>query len=86
MCHYPLPNMPLFVTDFHGLYIFNGKEIVAMKTPIDNFIKQNQAFCAATDGNKIVYGTVARGIIIHDLEKRATLTSTLTQAYKTIRY
>lgn len=67
----PYRNMPLFVTDFHGLYIFNGKEIVAMKTPIDNFLKQNQAFCAATDGNKIVYGTVARGIIIHDLEKES---------------
>lgn len=62
-------NMPLFVTDFYGLYLFDGQNIIPLKTPIDNFLKQNQAFCAATNGNKIVYGTVARGIIIHDLIK-----------------
>lgn len=67
----PYRNRPLFVTDFHGMYIFDGKEITAIKTPIDNFLKQNQVFCAATNGKKIVYGTVARGIIIHDLRNES---------------
>ena len=34
---------------------------------VDNFLKQNQVFCATTNGKQIVYGTVQRGIVIQDL-------------------
>lgn len=63
----PYKDISLFVTDFHGLYTFDGHSVRQEKTEADEFLKRNQAFCAATNGKKIVYGTVAGGIIIQEL-------------------
>lgn len=64
----PYMSKTLFVTDFHGLYTFDGESIEPETTAISDFIKRNQAFCAATNGEKTVFGTVAGGIVIQELK------------------
>ena len=58
----------LFITDFYGMYIFDGEKTEPFKTDIDEFIKNNQVFCATTNGKQIAIGTVGKGVIIGDLE------------------
>ncbi len=57
----------LFVTDFHGLYIYDGTGVKPFHTDIDDFLKENQVFCAATNEREIVFGTVNNGIVIKDI-------------------
>lgn len=57
----------LFVTSFNGVFQFDGISITPYKTGIDDFLKQNQVFCATTNGEKIVFGTVQRGIAVQNL-------------------
>lgn len=57
----------LFVTDFDGIYVYDGAGIEPMHTDIDGFLKENQVFCAATNGRELVFGTVNNGIVIKDI-------------------
>ena len=57
----------LIVTAFDGVYEYDGLTIVPFITGIENFLKTNQVFCAVTNGDKIVFGTVQRGIAIKSL-------------------
>lgn len=61
-------NKILFVTNFHGVFIYDGTTIKPYSTGIDDFLKSNQVFCAATNGKKIVYGTVQKGIAIQNID------------------
>ena len=61
----------LFITSFNGVYLFNGNTITPYKTGIDDFLKQNQVFCAARKGNQLVFGTVQRGIAVLNLMDRS---------------
>lgn len=60
-------NKVLFVTSFHGAYLYNGSALVRYTTGIDNFLINNQVFCAAANNRYVVYGTVQRGIAIVDI-------------------
>lgn len=60
-------NKILFVTSFEGVYIYDGTTIIPYNTGIDDFLKSNQVFCAATNGKQIVFGTVQRGIAVQDI-------------------
>lgn len=66
-------NKMLFVTDFHGVYLYDGKHLEPWSLDIDPFIKQNQVFCAATDGKSIAFGTVANGLFVKNLSDNSTL-------------
>ncbi len=57
----------LIVTAFNGVYMYDGLSISPFRTGIEHFLKTNQVFCAATNGQKLVFGTVQRGIAIQDL-------------------
>ncbi len=59
-------NKVLFVTSFHGAFIYNGSVVEKYNTQIDDFLINNQVFCAASNKHHIVYGTVQRGIAIVD--------------------
>ncbi len=76
----PLDNEnTLFITYFDGVYLFNGITFVPYNTGIDNFLKGNQIFCAARKNNKLVFGTVQKGIAILDLsDKNVTYINTFT--------
>ncbi len=60
-------NKILFVTDFHGLFLYDGVQITPYKTDIDNFLHDSQVFCAALKDNKLALGTVRRGLVVKDL-------------------
>ncbi|MDD4991293.1 MAG: triple tyrosine motif-containing protein [Paludibacter sp.] len=60
-------NKILFVTSFNGVYIFDGSSIVPYNTGFDEFLKQNQVFCATTNGKQLVFGTVQRGIAVQNI-------------------
>ena len=60
-------NEVLITTSFDGVYLYNGLSIVPFNTGVDDFLKMNQVFCAATNGRQIVYGTVQRGAVIQNI-------------------
>jgi len=60
-------NNILFITSFNAVYLFNGNTIIPFNTGIDDFLKQNQVFCAARSGDQLVFGTVQLGIAILNL-------------------
>lgn len=61
----------LFVTSFNGVFIYDGVSLTPFNTEIDEFLKNNQVFCAATNGKQIVFGTVQRGIAVLDLQNKS---------------
>lgn len=63
----------LFVTSFDGVYLYNGVSITPYNTGIDDFLKKNQVFCATTDGKKLVFGTVQRGIAMLDTDNKSVI-------------
>lgn len=66
-------NKILFVTDFHGVYLYDGKELTPWVMDIDSDIRQDQVFCAATDGKSIAFGTVTSGLFVKNLMDNSTL-------------
>jgi hypothetical protein len=66
-------NKVLFVTSFHGVYVFDGNSIEPFNTGIDDFLKTNQVFCATTNNKLIVFGTVQRGIAILNPHDKSVL-------------
>ncbi len=60
-------NQILFITDFNGIFVFNGEKIEEFKTDIDDFIKRNQVFCATIKNNQLAIGTVRNGIVVKNL-------------------
>lgn len=63
----------LIVTAFNGVFVYDGLSISPYQTGIELFLKTNQVFCAATNGQKLVFGTVQRGIAIQDLISGETM-------------
>lgn len=61
----------LIVTSFNGVFQFDGFTITPYKTGIDDFLKQNQVFCATTNGKQLVFGTVQRGVAVQNLSDGA---------------
>jgi len=69
----------LFVTSFHGVYIYDGLSISPFNNGLDGFLKQNQVFCATIKSNQIAFGTVQKGIAVLNLsDKSVTFVNTLT--------
>lgn len=69
----------LLITSFNGVYLFNGNTIIPYNTGIDDFLKQNQVFCAARNANQLVFGTVQRGIAVLNLtDRNVTYVNTFT--------
>lgn len=57
-------NKILIVTSFDGVFVFDGNTIEPFNTGIDDFLKNNQVFCATTNNRQLVFGTVQRGIAV----------------------
>lgn len=58
----------LFVTDFHGIFVFNGETVEKFTTDIDNFLTENQVFSATIKDSKLALGTVRNGLVVKDLK------------------
>jgi len=65
----------MFVTDFYGLYVFNGEKVESFKTDIDKFLSDNQVFCATIEESKLALGTVRNGLVVKDLSTNTNLFS-----------
>ncbi len=61
----------LFVTNFDGVYIFNGMTTLPFVTGIEQYLAANQVFCAAIRNNKLAFGTVQKGIAVLDLSTKS---------------
>lgn len=68
-------NKVLFVTEFSGLYLFDGEATNALPTDIDGFMTENQVFCAAIDNDKLALGTVRKGLVVKDLKTNQNIYS-----------
>lgn len=62
----------LFVTDFDGMFLFDGERVIPYKTDIDAFLKESQIFCATIHGNKLAIGTVTKGLVVKNLDDNST--------------
>ena len=68
----------LFVSDFNGIFIFNGERVEQFSTDIDDFLKMNQVFCATINKSQLAIGTVRNGLVVKDLSKNSTVFSNTT--------
>lgn len=62
----PMSHNVLVVTAFHGLFLLDGNNLRPYATPIDAFLKENQVFCAAANGDVYAFGTVNCGVAVLD--------------------
>lgn len=62
----PMGHDVLVVTAFNGLFVLDGNTLRPLPTSIDNFLKENQVFCAASKGDIYAFGTVNCGVAILD--------------------
>jgi ligand-binding sensor domain-containing protein len=56
----------LIATDFHGLYLYDGKSINRFYTEADSYITKNQLYTIAISHNKMALGTVQGGVVLAD--------------------
>jgi len=65
-----LPDSDDFIiaTSVDGLYIYDGEAATPWPSDINSFIRDNQLFCAASNGlGDIVFGTVTRGVAVKNI-------------------
>ena len=53
-----------FVTSTDGIFHYDGSTASHFDSDIDNFLKENQVFCAAGNGDSYIFGTVKRGAVV----------------------
>ena len=70
-------NKILFVSDFDGLFVFDGKAVIALKTDVDDFLKENQVFSADISGSKLAIGSVRNGLLVKDLKNNSCIYSNI---------
>lgn len=59
-------NKILFVTNFYGLFVYDGDKVAPLITDIDAFLSENQVFCATIKNAKLALGTVRKGLVVKD--------------------
>lgn len=59
-------NQLLVVTARSGIYSVSPNSCVQVNTIATDFIKENQLFCAAIDGNRLALGSVQNGVLLLD--------------------
>jgi DNA-binding CsgD family transcriptional regulator len=70
-------NNILFVTDFHGLFVFDGTQTSAYKTDIDRFLSENQVFCADIKNDNLAIGTVRNGLVVKNMKENTNIFSNI---------
>ena len=54
----------MVVTEYDGLFAYDGVEITPIKTDFDDFMKRSQVFCATCHENTYAFGTVSKGVVV----------------------
>lgn len=68
----PLKGSCLIVTSEDGIYLYDGKEARPYETGVNEFLKENQVFSAASRGDCYVFGTIERGAVVQNLKTGST--------------
>ena len=58
----------LIATDLGGLYAYDGVQVTPFRTDADAFIRHNQLYALAVQGNRIAVGTVQQGIVVMEAD------------------
>lgn len=58
----------LVVTAYNGLFYCHGRTMEPFITGAEEFMRKNEVFCVATKDNKIVLGTIHKGLLLIDCE------------------
>ena len=62
----PYKDGVLVATAYNGLYYCNGKNVEPFITGAEDFIRENEVFCIAEKDNKVVLGTIHKGLLLVD--------------------
>lgn len=62
----PYESGVLIVTAYDGLFYCNGSSTIRFVTGVEEFMKQNEVFCADASGDMIALGTVHKGVLLID--------------------
>lgn len=60
----PFYDRVMLVTEYDGLYTYDGTVVERLYTDIDDFLKANQVFCATCKDNRYAFGTVSKGVVV----------------------
>ena len=65
-----LPNgsQTLFVTSDNGVLAYDGGKTVPLELPVTDYLRENQVFCAAIQGDVLAFGTVRGGAVIYAMK------------------
>jgi ligand-binding sensor domain-containing protein/DNA-binding CsgD family transcriptional regulator len=58
----------MIATDFHGLFLYDGKSVKPFRTDADEYIKENQLYTLTLNEQKLALGTVQGGVVLADLD------------------
>lgn len=58
----------LVVTAYNGLYYCDGRTVEPFVTGAEEFMRENEVFCVAQKGNRIVLGTIHKGLVLIDCD------------------
>ncbi len=64
----PYRDGALFATAYHGLYYYDGHATFPLTTGVEEFMSQNEVFCAAISGEQLALGTVHKGLLLVNLQ------------------
>ena len=69
-----LPGIGSFMigTPMNGLFYYAEGRVEPLEIDINAFLKENQLFCATTDGKNFVFGTVTAGAVIKNMNTGLT--------------
>ncbi len=54
----------LIVTAYDGLYYHDGRTATPFTTGAEDFMRENEVFCAAVSGDQLAVGTVRKGLVL----------------------
>ncbi len=66
----PYRNGVLVVTAYSGLYYCDGYSMQPFVTGAEEFMRQNEVFCVATQGSQIALGTIHKGLLLIDYDTK----------------
>ena len=56
----------MVVTAYNGLYYCDGRTVEPFITGAEDFMRENEVFCVAKQGDKIALGTIHKGLVLID--------------------
>ncbi len=68
----PFYDRVMFVTEYDGLFAYDGTGVEPFHTDIDDFLRSNQVFCATCKDNRYAFGTVSKGVVVKNFISQHT--------------